>query len=108
MALNDAIQSGDSSTAQSAMQTIVADLQQVAGMGALSNPNGSQISSNSSIASAVTAANSLLSNPDFKALEDAVGNGDAASMKSAWAKLISGQAASISTDPTTAVIPAAV
>lgn len=94
MALYDAVQSGDTSTAQSAMQTILADLQQVAGLGSLSNPNSSGTSGNSSLTSAVSAANNLLQNPDFKALEDAVSSGDAASMKSAWEKLVSGASSS--------------
>ena len=87
LALNSAIQSGDSATAQSAMQTLVAALQQIANLSSMSNPNGSQGNGNAALSS----ANSLLQNPDFQALEDAVSKGNSVSMKSAWAKLISDQ-----------------
>ena len=88
--LSQAIQSGDLGKAQSAMQTIVSDLQQLSSMatpaGSPSGPSGY----GSLAASAASAAQKLLQNPDFQALEDAVSKGDSAGMKSAWAKLIGG------------------
>ena len=105
--LNQAIQSGDVGKAQSAMQTIIADLQQLAGM---ANPagSGSTASGYGSLASsAASAAQKLLQNPDFQALEDAVAKGDSAGMKSAWTKLIGG-AGDTSSTATTAANTAAV
>ena len=90
LALSQAIQSGDTATAQSSMQTILTDLQQVASLGSLSNPTTSAATPSAAISSAVSAANSLLQNPDFQALEDAVAKGDATATQSAWTKLISG------------------
>ena len=86
--LSQAVQAGDATKAKSAMQTILNDLQQVAGMSSLTagSPNGA--SGNSMVASAANEAGSLLQNPDFQALEAAVANGDATAMKSAWAKLV--------------------
>ena len=88
--LSQAIQSGDLGKAQSAMQTIVSELQQLSSMatpaGSPSGPPGD----GSLAASAASAAQTLLPNPDFQALEDAVSKGDSAGMKSAWAKLIGG------------------
>ncbi len=103
--LSQAIQSGDTSTAQSSMQTILTDLQQVASMSSMANPTTSGATPNAAISSAVTAANNLLQNPDFQALESAVSNGDASGMQTAWAKLISGVSASASA--ATAAAPAA-
>ena len=91
--LSQAIQSGDTSTAQSSMQTIVTDLQQLS---SLANPTGSASSGsgyNSVASSAASAAQKLLQNPDFQALQDAVANGDASGMQTAWTNLISGSAA---------------
>ena len=94
--LSQAIQSGDTATAQSSMQTILTDLQQVASMSSMANPATSGATPNAAVSSAVTAANNLLQNPDFQALESAVSNGDASGMQTAWAKLISGVSASTS------------
>lgn len=92
--LSQAIQSGDSAKAQSSMQTILTDLQQVASMGSMSTNAANGTATNSTVTAAVTAANNLLQNPDFQALEDAVAKGDATGMQSAWSKLISGATAS--------------
>jgi len=92
--LSQAIQSGDSAKAQSSMQTILTDLQQVASLGSMSTNAATGSATNSTVAAAVTAANNLLQNPDFQALEDAVAKGDATGMQTAWAKLISGATAS--------------
>ena len=86
--LSQAIQSGDTSTAQSSMQKIIADLQQLS---SLSNPTGSATAGyNSGVSSASSAANALLQNPDFQSLQAAVSKGDTAGMKTAWANLING------------------
>ncbi len=87
--LNKAIQNGDAGQAQSSMQTIITELQQIAAAGGQSG-----VASGSLMASAASAAQKLLDNPDFKALEDAVAKGDASGMKSAWAKLLNGSGAS--------------
>ena len=105
--LSQAIQSGDAAKAQSAMQTILIDLQQVADMGSLATTGATGASGNPVTASAVSAASSLLQNPDFQALEAAVANGDASGMKSAWAKLVGApDTASAATTDATAVTPA--
>ncbi len=94
--LSKAIQSGDTNTAQSSMQKIVADLQQLSSM---ANPSGSASAGsgyNSSTASAASAAAALLKNPDFQALQAAVAKGDAAGMKSAWNNLIGGASSATS------------
>ena len=95
--LNQAIQSGDTGKAQSAMQTIIADLQQLSSM---ASPAGSGSTSSALGSQAASAAQKLLQNPDFQALEDAVSKGDVAGMKSAWTKLIGGANASSSAAPT--------
>ena len=102
MDLSQAIQSGDSAKAKSSMQTILDDLQQVAAMGQLATTAANAGAANPAMSSAVAAATTLLQNPDFKALEDAVANGDATSMKSAWSKLISGSATPAGTTSTVA------
>jgi len=88
--LSQAIQSGDLGKAQSAMQTIVSDLQQLSTMAAPAGSGSGASGYGSLAASAASAAQKILPNPDFQALEDAVSKGDAAGMKSAWAKLIGG------------------
>ena len=95
--LSKAIQSGDAGKAQSSMQTIIGELQQLV---TAADPTGS--GANAQTASASLAAQKLLDNPDFKALQDAVAKGDASSMKEAWAKLIAG-AANASAPTTTQV-----
>ena len=97
MDLSQAIQSGDTAKAQSSMQTILTDLQQVASMGSLANPATSTASPSAAVSSVVSAANNLLQNPDFQALEAAVTNGDATGMQTAWAKLISGASSASAT-----------
>ena len=105
--LSQAVQSGDAAKAQSAMQTLLTDLQQVADMGSLTSTGTSGAGANPAASQAITAANTLLQNPDFQALEAAVANGDASGMKSAWAKLV-GAPASASTPaaPATPATPA--
>ena len=90
MDLSQAIQSGDTAKAKSSMQTLLNDLQQVADMSNLATSGTSSTPANPMVSSAASSATTLLQNADFKALEDAVANGDAASMKTAWSKLISG------------------
>lgn len=97
--LSKAIQSGDAGKAQSSMQTIIGELQQLA-TAADSTVSGA----NAQAASASSAAQKLLDNPAFKSLQDAVAKGDAASMKDAWAKLIAG--ASNASAPTTTQVAA--
>ena len=102
--LNKAIQTGDAGKAQSSMQAIISELQQLATAGGQSGA-----ASGSLMASAASAAQKLLDNPDFKALEDAVAKGDTAGMKNAWAQLIggSGSAGNASTQTSTSTQVAA-
>jgi hypothetical protein len=86
--LNKAIQTGDTAKAQSSMQTIIGELQQLATAGAQTGSGANALA-----ASASSAAQKLLENPDFKALADAVAKGDASGMKDAWMKLIAGAGA---------------
>ena len=106
--LSQAIQSGDTTKAQSAMQTILADLQQGADMGSLASTGSTGATASSTVSSAVTAANNLLQNPDFQSLEAAVTAGDATAMQSAWSKLISGATDASSTASTTTTTTAPV
>ena len=101
MDLSQAILSGDANKAQSSMQTILNDLQQVADMGNLATSGTTTGNTNPMVSSAVSAATNLLQNPDFKALEDAVANGDATAMKAAWTKLVSGTSTATSSATTT-------
>jgi hypothetical protein len=80
------------------MQTILNDLQQVADMGNLATSGTTTGNTNPMVSSAAT---NLLQNPDFKALEDAVANGDATAMKAAWTKLVSGTSTATSSATTT-------
>ena len=100
MDLSQAIQSGDTTKAKSSMQTMLDDLQQVAAMSTLATSGTAAANTNPMVSSAAAAATALLQNPDFKALEDAIANGDATSMKTAWSKLISGSATTASTTAT--------
>ena len=100
MDLSQAIQSGDTTKAKSAMQTMLDDLQQVAAMSTLATSGTAAGNTNPMVSSAAAAATALLQNPDFKALEDAIANGDATGMKTAWSKLISGSATTASTTAT--------
>ncbi len=99
--LSQAIQAGDTTKAQSSMQTILNDLQQVADMGNLGTSGANAGAANPMVSSAVTAATNLLQNPDFKALEDAVANGDSSAMKAAWSKLVGGTSTASSSATTT-------
>ena len=94
--LSQAIQSGDTSKAQSSMQTIIADLQQMASLAPPAGSASGAASSGSVSSQAASAATKLLQNPDFQALEDAVAKGDAAGMKSAWNNLIGGSSSGAS------------
>jgi len=97
--LSKAIQAGDAGKAQSSMQTIISELQQIA---TASDPSGS--GANSLAASASSAAQKLLANTDFKSLQDAVAKGDSSAMRDAWAKLIAG--ATNASAPTTTQVAA--
>lgn len=92
--LSQAIQSGDTAKAQSTMQTIVADLQQLASLANPTGASGSASGYGSLASSAASAAQKLLQNSDFQALEDAVTKGDVAGMKTAWSNLIGGASSS--------------
>ncbi len=105
--LSAAIQSGDTSTAQTAMQKIIQDLQQLSDLGsnATSISGAASLSpgtNSSMLSSAISSANSLINNPDFQSLETAVAGGDASTIKSAWTKFLSGASASTSANTTTA------
>ena len=64
-------------------------------------------SSNSSLTSAANNATTLLNDPNFQSLEKAVTGGDAATIKAAWATLVSNAATSAANTATNAVTIAA-
>jgi hypothetical protein len=102
--LANAISSGDTSTAQSVMTDLVNELQQVSGMSSvLSSSSATGATNNSSLASAVNSATTLLNDPNFQSLEQAVSGGDAATIKAAWSTFISNAATSASTSQTSTV-----
>jgi hypothetical protein len=88
LALNQAIQSGDQARASLALQAMIADLQQLASSG-VGAAYGAARAYAAATPSAM-AATSLLQNPNFRALEEAILRGDPTGMKAAWARLMSG------------------
>ena len=102
--LANAISNGDTSTAQSVMTDLVNELQQVSGMSSvLSSGSATGAANNSSLASAVSSATTLLNDPNFQSLEKAVSGGDAATIKAAWSTFISNATTSASTSQTSTV-----
>ncbi len=91
LALNQAIQAGDQARARSAIQMMIADLQQLASAGGFSGAALGGAKAYATTSPSVAAATNLLQNPNFQALEDAIAKGDATGMKAAWAMLVSGK-----------------
>lgn len=88
LALNQAIQAGDQPRARLALAAMIADLQQLASPGGFGVYGGARAYAAAS--PAAMAANNLLQNPDFRALEEAILRGDPTGMKAAWARLMMG------------------
>ncbi len=88
--LNQAIQSGDQARARLALQAMIADLQQLAGSTEFSGPAYGGARAYAASSPSVMAANTLLINPDFRALQEAIMRGDPSGMKAAWARLMIG------------------
>ena len=87
LALAQAIQSGDQPLAQTALQGMIEDLQQLAGSSGFAYGAARAYAAASPSA---MAANNLLQNPNFRALEEAILRGDPTGMKAAWARLMAG------------------
>ena len=90
MALNQAIQTGDKSKAQSALKKIISDLMDVANGSGWSGVSARGVNAYSRMSSSGSVATDLLQSPYFQALEDAIDKGDPTGMRTAWAMLISG------------------
>lgn len=90
LALNQAIMNGDQASARSALQSMIDDLQQLAGAGGFSGAALGGARAYAASTPAVMAATTLLQNPNFRALEEAILRGDPTGMKAAWATLMSG------------------
>ena len=80
------------------MQQMFDELQQMAAMNSASPTSkeiaiGKPMTGNKSLASAISSADKLLSNPDFQSLKRAVDRGDLPSMQAAWAAFIRGSIA---------------
>lgn len=88
LALNQAIQSGDQARARLALQAMIEDLQQLSSPGGFGAFGGAR--AYAAATPAAVAANTLLQNPNFRALEEAILRGDPAGMKAAWARLMTG------------------
>ena len=88
LALNQAIQAGDQAQARLALQGMIEDLQQLAGSAAV-GAYGAARAYGAASPSAM-AANNLLQNPNFSALQEAIMRGDPTGMKAAWARLMAG------------------
>ena len=90
IALNQAIQTGDKSKAQSALKKIISDLMDVANGSGWSGVGARGVNAYSRMSSSGSVATDLLQSPYFQALEDAIDKGDPTGMRTAWAMLISG------------------
>jgi DNA-binding FadR family transcriptional regulator len=90
LALNQAIQSGDPAKARVALQIMIDDLRQIADMGLFSGSGLTGAKAYATAAAPVSAAAALLQNPNFQALEAAIGRGDPTGMRTAWAFVMSG------------------
>ncbi len=90
IALNQAIQTGDKTKAQSALRKIISDLMDVANGSGWSGASARGVNAYSRMSSPGSAATDLLQSPHFQALEDAIDKGDPTGMRTAWAMLISG------------------
>jgi hypothetical protein len=96
--LSSAINSGNAKLAKALMQQMFDELQQMAAMNSASPTSkeiaiGKPLTGNKSLASAISSADKLLSNPDFQSLKRAVDRGDLPSMQAAWAAFIRGSIA---------------
>jgi DNA-binding FadR family transcriptional regulator len=90
LALNQAIQSGDRGRARAALQSMMNDLQQLATASGFSGASFGAAKAYATTSTAALAANTLLQNPNFRALEEAIARGDPTGMKAAWAILMNG------------------
>ncbi len=90
LALNQAIQTGDTVRARAALQNMVDDLQQLTVASGFSGAGLAGARAYAAATPSVMAANALLQNPNFRALEEAILRGDLTGMKAAWAMLMSG------------------
>ena len=90
LALNQAIQAGDPVRARTALQVMIANLQQLTVASGFSGAGLAGARAYAAATPSVLAANNLLQNPNFRALEEAIMRGDPTGMKAAWAMLMSG------------------
>ena len=94
LALNQAIQTGDAARARVALQSMVDDLQQLTVASGFSGAGLGGARAYAAATPSVMAATTLLQNPNFRALEEAILRGDLTGMKAAWAMLMSGSSKS--------------
>ena len=90
LALNQAIQRGDPVRARAALQSMIDDLQLLTVASGFSGAGLGGARAYAASTPSVMAANNLLQNPNFRALEEAILRGDPTGMKAAWAMLMSG------------------
>lgn len=90
LALNQAIQSSDPARARVALQVMINDLRQLANGDSFSGATYGAANAYAAASSSAMAATTLLQNPNFRALEEAIARGDPTGMKGAWAMLMSG------------------
>ncbi len=94
LALNQAIQMGDPVRARAALQSMIDDLQLLTVASGFSGAGLGGARAYAASTPSVMAANNLLQNPNFRALEEAILRGDPTGMKAAWAMLMSGSSKS--------------
>ena len=94
LALNQAIQVGDAVRARAALQNMIDDLQQLTVASGFSGAGLVGARAYAAATPSVMAATTLLQNPNFRALEEAILRGDPTGMKAAWATLMSGSSKS--------------
>jgi hypothetical protein len=97
LALNQAIQTGDVGRARAALQNMIDNLQQLTVASGFSGAGLAGARAYAAATPSVMAANNLLQNPNFRALEEAILRGDPTGMKGAWAMLMSGSSKSAET-----------
>jgi len=94
LALNQAIQAGDPVRARVALQSMMENLQQLTVASGFSGAGLAGARAYAAATPSVMAANNLLQNPNFRALEEAILRGDPTGMKAAWAMLMYGSSKS--------------
>lgn len=100
--LSKAVQTGNVRLARTILEQMLGDLQQMASLHSESVPDtatgyNKQATTNKSLSSAISAADKILSNPDFQSLKRAVERGDIVNMQAAWTAFIQGAIAVRST-----------